>query len=139
MPLTAFTETRCSQLWESRCLNYSPSSTRLIAAHPLSSLETQSLIHQKGFNRVILWVLLFCLTIHDILKNLRSEFGVFYLDDGTLGGSLDEVLGDVQIVKRAAGDMGLQLNHEKLEIICDDPSTRDSMLSAFSWPLCGEP
>ena len=75
--------------------------------------------------------LLFCLIIHDILKNLRCEFGVFYLDDGTLGGSLDEVLGDVQMVKSAAGDMGLQLNHEKLEIICDDPSTRDSMLSAF--------
>ena len=51
--------------------------------------------------------LLMCLTIYDMLKNLGSEFRVFYLDDGTLGGSLDEVLGDVQMVKRAAGDMGL--------------------------------
>ena len=75
--------------------------------------------------------LLFCLTIHDMLMQLRGEFGVFYLDDGTLGGSLEEVLRDVRMVERVAGDMGLQLNHRKSEIICDDPATRQSMLAAF--------
>ena len=74
--------------------------------------------------------LMFCLTIHDMLMQLRAEFGVFYLDDGTLGGSLEEVLRDVRMVERVAGDMGLQLNH-KSEIICDDPATRLSMLAAF--------
>ena len=29
--------------------------------------------------------LLFCLTIHDMLQQVNCEFGVFYLDDGTLG------------------------------------------------------
>ena len=56
---------------------------------------------------------------------------MFYLDDGTLGGSLEEVLRDVCMVERVAGDMGLQLNHRKSEIICDDPATRQSMLAAF--------
>ena len=75
--------------------------------------------------------LLFCLTIHDMLMQLRGEFGVFYLDDGTLGGSLEEVLRGVRMVERVAGDMGLQLNHRKSEIICDDPATRQLMLAAF--------
>ena len=66
-----------------------------------------------------------------MLKQLKCEFGVFYLDDGTLGDSLDEVLSDVQMVERVAGDMGLQLNHGKSEIICDDPTMRESMLLAF--------
>ena len=34
-------------------------------------------------------------------------------------------------IERVAGDMGLQLNHSKSEIICDDPITRQSMLAAF--------
>ena len=35
------------------------------------------------------------------------------------------------MVERVAGDMGLQLNHRKSKIICDDPTTRQSMLTAF--------
>ena len=38
--------------------------------------------------------LVFCLTTHNILQQLRSELNLFYLHDGTLGGSLDEVLVD---------------------------------------------
>ena len=75
--------------------------------------------------------LLFSLTIHEMLQQLKGEFGVFYLDDGTLGGSLEEVLRYLRMVERVAGDMGLQLNHSKSEIICDDPITRQSMLAAF--------
>ena len=73
----------------------------------------------------------FCLTIHDMLQQVNCEFGVFYLDDGTLGGSLEEVLRDVRMVEQVAGDMGLQMNHSKLEIICVDPTTTQSMLDAF--------
>ena len=41
-----------------------------------------------------LGTLLFCLTTHNMVQQLRSELNLFYLDDGTLGGSLDEVLVD---------------------------------------------
>ena len=37
---------------------------------------------------------LFCLTIHYLTLQLRSEFCVFYLDDGTVGGSMEDVLQD---------------------------------------------
>ena len=36
--------------------------------------------------------LFFCLTIHNMVQQLCSELNVFYLDDGTLGGTLDDVL-----------------------------------------------
>ena len=38
-----------------------------------------------------LGLLLFCLSIHPLISTLKSNFVVFYLDDSTLGGSLQEV------------------------------------------------
>ena len=35
------------------------------------------------------------------------------------------------MVEQVAGNMGLQLNHSKSEIICVDPTTRQSMFDAF--------
>ena len=58
--------------------------------------------------------LLFCLTIHPLVSQLRSEFKVFYLDDGTLGGSVECVLRDLQQLEIVAAELGLQLNHQKM-------------------------
>ena len=73
--------------------------------------------------------LLFCLAIHNIVQEVHSAFHVFYLDDGTLGGSVEEVLHDLSFVERSALDLGLHLNHDKSELICADTATRDAVLS----------
>ena len=73
--------------------------------------------------------LLFCLAIHDLISSLRSEFKVFYLDDGTLGGTLDDVKADLQYLEQASPGIGLSLNHCKSEIICIDESTKVDMLA----------
>ena len=52
------------------------------------------------------------------------------MDDGTLGGSLDDVLDDLHTVRNAAEDLGLHLNLTKSEVICVDPRTKDTMLNA---------
>ena len=72
--------------------------------------------------------LLFCLTIHPLVSQIRSEFKVFYLDDGTLGGSVESVLRDLQQLEVVAAELGLQLNHQKSELICDDVPTKEAML-----------
>ena len=72
--------------------------------------------------------LLFCLTIHNMVQLMRSDLNLFYLDDGTLGGNLDEVLLDFRTVEQSAAELGLQLNLGKTEIICTEASTRDAML-----------
>ena len=78
----------------------------------------------------------FSLTIHSMLIQLQSEFKVFYLDDGTLGGSHAEVMKDLQCLEVAANDPGLILNHSKTEIVCRDPSTVNifwSLSPHFRW------
>ena len=52
-----------------------------------------------------------------MVQQLLSELNLFYLDDGTFGGSLDVVLADFQTVEICAGELGLQLNLGKTEII----------------------
>ena len=69
--------------------------------------------------------LLFCLTIHSIVSQLRSELWIFYMDDGTLGGSLDDVVDDLHTVRKAAENLGLHLNLTKSEIISVDSHTRE--------------
>ena len=46
--------------------------------------------------------LLFCLTIHKVVESLKSEFKVFYLDDGTLGGTPYDVKNDILLLEKAA-------------------------------------
>ena len=53
---------------------------------------------------------------------------MFYLDDGTLGGPLQEVLSDLRLVEEEAAKLGLHLNHSKSELICDDAPTHEAML-----------
>ncbi len=65
--------------------------------------------------------LLFCLTIHELTTQLESDLCMFYLDDGTLGGSPEGVLCDLQLVEQGAADLGLSLNHKKSEVISHDP------------------
>ena len=62
---------------------------------------------------------------------MRSELHIAYLDDVTLGGCTSDVLQDVELVQHCSDELGLQLNHQKSEILCDDISTRDKILSVL--------
>ena len=55
--------------------------------------------------------LLFCISIHDLVSKLQSELIVFYLDDGTIGGSFQDVLADLRLVELEASKLGLEFNH----------------------------
>ena len=55
--------------------------------------------------------LLFFLTIQLLLMKLQSAFRVFYLDEGTVGGSAEDIIHDLRIVEYEAGLTGLELNH----------------------------
>ena len=76
--------------------------------------------------------LLFCLAIQPLIVKLQSEFSVFYLDDGNIGGCVEDVMHDLQLVEEEPGLVGLLLNHRKTELICDVASTRDTVLSVVS-------
>ena len=73
--------------------------------------------------------LLFCLTLQQLSLQLRSELCLFYLDDGTLGGSEDDILHDLEVINNAADELGLMLNMQKCELITCSSTIRDSILS----------
>lgn len=47
------------------------------------------------------------MTILYLITDWVSDLCVFYVDDGTMGCSCDEVLQDVQTVERIVGQLGL--------------------------------
>ena len=75
--------------------------------------------------------LLFCLSIHRMCTLLKSEFSLFYLDDGTLGGSRDDLMHDLEVVEQEEAAVGLRLNKGKSEIICASRDTSDSLLPSL--------
>ena len=56
---------------------------------------------------------------------------IFYLDDGTLGGVLSDVLHDIEVIKKEAGIVGLDLNPQKSEVIGINSATIQSALSGI--------
>ena len=56
----------------------------------------------------------------------------FYLDDGTIGGSVKDVIHNLQLVEDEAGLARLKLNHAKSELICNNICARDAVMSVFS-------
>ena len=60
-----------------------------------------------------------------------AEFQVFYLDNVTLGGSCEDLIHDVKVMRDAAA-LGLSLNDMKCEIVCNDNLSCDTLLVALS-------
>ena len=73
--------------------------------------------------------LLFCLTIYQIQSQLQSELRLFNLDDCTIGGSLEQILHDLDVIEDESRGLGLSLNQRKSDIICSDPPTCSSLVS----------
>ena len=74
--------------------------------------------------------LLFCLAIHPLLQDIKSEFVTGYLDDIGIGGSLQSVTKDVRQLEHRARSLGLALNHTKCEVIGLHPADRIRWCSA---------
>ena len=61
--------------------------------------------------------LLFCMAIHPLLTNIKCEFKMGYLDDITLGGELETVAKEVDILSKEAAHIGLTLRESKCELV----------------------
>ena len=66
--------------------------------------------------------LLFCASSLKLARSMSSEFNLWYLDDGSVGGNVDSLLHDLETVKRVGLIIGLELNENKCEIVTDDDS-----------------
>ena len=73
----------------------------------------------------VLSALLFCIAIHPLLKQLRSNLCVGYMDDVSLGGPLRLAERDVGLIMAEAKTYGLKCNVAKCELISRRTVTLD--------------
>ena len=59
---------------------------------------------------------LFSMSIMDLLHRLTAQLNIWYLDDGTLGGSSEEVFADFKSIIDHSPSLGLELNLSKCEL-----------------------
>ena len=64
--------------------------------------------------------LLFCATVMSLVKRVKSQCNIWYMDDGTMGGEVDTLVADFQMLMVEARKLGLVVNIAKCEVITDD-------------------
>ena len=59
---------------------------------------------------------------------------LFYLDDGTIGGSLESLASGLQIIEKKGLELGLRLNITKSELICKEESAAHCQVLLSEFP-----
>jgi len=94
--------------------------------------ENRMILSQEGPHQGDpLGPLLFCLSIHPDLVQLKSELVAGNMDDLTLGGPTDVVAADIDHITAREMQTGLHINAAKCEIISHSPVPRASQFSNF--------
>ena len=76
--------------------------------------------------------LLFCASSLKLALSMTLEFNLWYMDDGSVGGDVSNLLHDLDIVRRVGPTIGLVLNDAKCEIITSDDNVVASIRAAMS-------
>jgi hypothetical protein len=64
--------------------------------------------------------LLYCMTTMCLVQRVQSQFNVWFMDDGTLGGNLDTLLADFDMIVNQSKSLGLTVSTSKCELITDN-------------------
>ena len=64
--------------------------------------------------------LLFCVSSLKLARGMTSEFNLWYMNDGSVGGDVSCLLHDLDSVRRVGPTIGLVLNDAKCEIFTND-------------------
>lgn len=78
---------------------------------------------------------IFCLGINDMVMSLHSEFNIWYIDDGSIGGEPETAFNDLQTIIQKSAQLGLNLNFSKCEIKILGPQSindRSRILEKFN-------
>ncbi|XP_069181539.1 uncharacterized protein [Procambarus clarkii] len=67
------------------------------------------------------------MAVKEVTSRLTSELNIWFLDDGTLAGTQESLLEDLQLVKSKGEELGLTLNPLKCEIISSSQPTIDAV------------
>ena len=76
--------------------------------------------------------LLFSLAIDSVSKGITTDINIWYLDDATIGGPVEEVTNNIQRIKSQLGEKGLQINSRKSEAVLLGTAALSSRSDAIS-------
>ena len=74
---------------------------------------------------------MFSLGLDHIVKKLKSELNIWYLDDSNMADSPEIVLEDLQILLRELDKIGLSINPNKYELTCMNLENPDQVIDNF--------
>ena len=98
------------------------------------SFGNQFLLSQRGVQQGDpLGPPLFCLAIHHIVLNLKSELNLWYLDDGTIAGDPQKVFDDFDYLMSSCAEIGLQLNFKKCEFSILNEKSDSLIMSKYDY------
>ena len=66
---------------------------------------------------------LFSLSINDTVKSVKSPLNLWYLDDGTIGGPVPQVIQDYKRIREASAKLGPEVNPTKCELYPINPES----------------
>ena len=75
--------------------------------------------------------LLVCNTIYPLLSQMKADLVEVYMDDITLGGTRNDVATDVIKIRCEGGELGLQLNAKKCELIQHSSTSAEPAFQDF--------
>ena len=102
------------------------------SCQPIIMFNNSSVVSASGVQQGDpLGPLLFSIALQPLLLMLSSELRVGYLDDVTIGGPIEVVDRDVELVHREAHSIGLDLNPNKCEVIGSINKNCHSILKDF--------
>ena len=79
--------------------------------------------------------LLFSLAINSVSKGITTDINIWYLDDATIGGPVEEVTKNIQRIKSQLGEKGLQINSRKSVAVRCGATVDSRSLHALSCQL----
>lgn len=59
---------------------------------------------------------LFCLSIDSLTRSLSTEYNCWYLDDGSVGDTINNVLNNFEVIIKKSSEVGLEVNFQKCEL-----------------------
>ena len=74
---------------------------------------------------------LFSLGLDHIVKRMKSEVNLWYLDDSNLADRPETVLEDLQILLRELNNIGLSINSSKCELTCLNLENTETVINDF--------
>lgn len=76
--------------------------------------------------------LIFSLTIHKLIQNLKSELNMWYLDDGSICDDPDIVFNDFNTILNESKKLGLEINPSKCELFFLSGKIDEEIVSKFN-------